>query len=337
LTRRVGVALLAVLVFALAGCATTLQTGAPSRVSQLPGWAEEDHAAAFAALRAGCGLDHAPSAQKLCASARAAGPLGERAARAFLERRLRPEPVAGDGVLTAYFAPGYEARTRREAAFSAPVRPRPAGAEDTASRAEIEARPAPDALAWMHPEDLFFLQIEGGGVLTFPDGRRMRASFAGANGRPFVAVSGPMAAQGLIPRARASAGAIHDWLAAHRGPEADAIMRLDPRYVFFRLTPNSAGEAVGAAGTPLTAGHSIAVDRRFHAWGEIFWIDAEAPTLTGAALSYRRLVLALDTGSAIRGEVRADLYIGQGRAAGEEAGRVRHRLKLWRLVPADSR
>jgi membrane-bound lytic murein transglycosylase A len=89
----------------------------------------------------------------------------------------------------------------------------------------------------------------------------------------------------------------------------------------------------GAVLAPLTAGRAIAVDPAHHAYGGLYWIDAEAPALKGAVPSYRRAAVALDTGGAIKGEVRADLYLGRGEAAGREAGRVRHRLRLYRLVP----
>ena len=85
---------------------------------------------------------------------------------------------------------------------------------------------------------------------------------------------------------------------------------------------------------PLPPGRSLAVDPSRHNYGELYWIDASAPILQGAARRYRRLAMALDTGAAIRGEVRADLYVGRGGAAGEEAGRVRHALRMVRLVPA---
>ena len=84
---------------------------------------------------------------------------------------------------------------------------------------------------------------------------------------------------------------------------------------------------------PLTAGRALAVDPAYHGYGALYWIDASAPTLAGANRSYRRLALALDTGAAIRGERRADLYLGRGDAAGQEAGRVRHVLSLVRLIP----
>jgi membrane-bound lytic murein transglycosylase A len=363
-------------------------------LTRLPGWAEEDHAAALTAFQAGCGASRDPAMRPVCQSARAMGRVDEAAARAFFEANFRAEP-AGDppgaeGVLTAYFAPEYEARATPDAEFSAPVRPRPTRPVDivtaatatpvadpqpsltasddpiaaalaraeaspyapadpplsgygspqvsridlsTADRATIDKAPAQGALAWMRPEDLFFLQIQGSGVLDFPDGRRMKATYTGDNGKPFVAIARPMVNQGLLGRSGASGEAIRAWLAAHRGPQAEAVMWLDPRYVFFALTPDDGREPAGAAGVPLPAGRAIAVDPSRHAYGELFWIDAAAPSLSGAAKTYRRLAMALDTGSAIRGAVRADLYLGRGPAAGAEAGRVRHALHMMQLVP----
>jgi len=110
-------------------------------------------------------------------------------------------------------------------------------------------------------------------------------------------------------------------------------MRLDPRYVFFRLEPDDGVEPTGAAGAPLIPGRSLAVDPSRHALGGLYWIDATAPSLNGAYPSYRRLALALDTGGAIKGDIRADLYLGKGPLAGAEAGRVRHVLSLYALEP----
>src|SRR5690606_28809915 len=130
-----------------------------------------------------------------------------------------------------------------------------------------------------------------------------------------------------------SGEAIRAWLAANRGPKADAVMRLNPRYVFFKLAADDGRQPAGAAGVPLPPGRAIAVDTSRHTLGELFWIDAEAPSLSGAFPTYRRLAVALDVGGAIKGDVRADLYIGQGVAAGAEAGRVKHQLRMYRLVP----
>ncbi|MEP6967481.1 MAG: MltA domain-containing protein [Pseudomonadota bacterium] len=309
----------------------------------LAGWRDDDHVAAFEAFKAACPWARNPGAAPACAAAGAAGRLSEAQARAFFENRFRPEPVPGAGLLTAYFSPVYEARTAPGGDFTAPVRPRPADLPPAdraaasqipyADRASIEARPAAGALAWMRPEELFFLQIQGSGTLVFPGRARARAIFDGSNGAPFRGIAAPMREQGLLADTDTSGEALRAWLAAHRGWKAQAIMRLDPRYVFFRLAPDDGAAPAGAAGARLIAGRSVAVDPARHALGELLWIDAASPALAGAFPTYRRLTVALDVGGAIKGEARADLYLGGGPSAGLEAGRVRHALRLWRLVP----
>lgn len=377
------------------------------RVTDLPGWAEDDHLAAFRAFAISCGISRDPALRAPCARARGMGATSAAAAKAFFERNFRTAPSRGDGVLTAYFAPEYPARRSPDAAFTAPVRRKPTGAVmagyappsptysapaaapapaanatpdvigrvldgldpdaaleaaasaqavtpqpytpppppppppvstgwinlASADRAVIETSPAPDALAWMRPEDLFFLQIQGSGTLVFADGARAKVTYAGDNGRPFVAIARPMVERGLLGAGRASGDNIRAWLASHAGAQADAVMRLNPRYVFFALAPDDGRDPAGAAGVPLPAGRSLAVDPGRHGYGDLYWIDASAPVLAGAHKQYRRLAMSLDTGAAIRGEVRADLYIGRGDAAGVEAGRVRHTLTMVRLIP----
>jgi membrane-bound lytic murein transglycosylase A len=314
---------------------------AVAELKDLPGWADEDHAAALGAYRATCDAFNDSARAPICARARALGRVDDAAARRFLEANFRAEMVTGDGLLTAYFAPEYEARRRPDAEFSAPVRPRPAdlyvidGSQSYPDRTAIESRPPSGALAWMRPEDLFFLQIQGSGSLTFPDGQRLRAVYDSNNGQRFRGIAAPMREQGLLEDSNTSGEAIRAWLAAHRGPEAEAVMRLNPRYVFYRLAPDDGTQPPGADGLPLPPGRAIAVDLTRHGLGELFWIDARAPALSGAFPTYQRMAVALDTGGAIRGDVRADLYLGRGPAAGVEAGRVRHTLRLYRLVPID--
>jgi membrane-bound lytic murein transglycosylase A len=371
----------AVALLALAACTTTPMkpqgpvtpgpvvtapiTQTPSRPSNtvafadLTGWAQEDHLAALDAFRQACGVAKDPATGAVCRKARVERPVDDAEARRFLETHFRPEAIPGQGVLTAYFAPEYEARMSRSAEFSAPMRGKPAdlltvdlSQFDPAlaskkvtgeieggqlvpylDRAAIEATPEARPLAWLRPEDLFFLQIQGSGILVLPDGRRVRAAFAAHNGKPFVGIATPMRERSLLPDNNTSGDAIRTWLADHRGPEADAIMQLNPRYVFFQTLPDDGKQAVGAAGIPLPAGRAIAIDASKHAMGELFWLDASAPKLNGAFPVYRRLAVALDVGGAIKGDVRADLYTGTGAAAGAEAGRVRHDLRLYRLVP----
>lgn len=262
-------------------------------------------------------------------------------ARAYFESGFTIVEAAtadgGPGRLTAYFAPEYPARRLPDAEFDMPVLPAPAGwrrGDVLGERATIEATASPaSALAWMRAEDLFFMQIQGSGYLTFEDGSKARAAYAADNGRPFTGIARPMADQGLLPANGTSGEAIRAWLADHRGAEARAVMALNPRYIFFRLDPDDGGEPSGAAGLPLTARRAVAVDPSAWTYGDLVWIAADAGNLAGARASYSGLVVALDTGSAIRGPVRADLYMGRGAAAGEEAGSVRHPLRMWRLIP----
>ncbi|HRL23455.1 MAG TPA: MltA domain-containing protein, partial [Brevundimonas diminuta] len=206
-------------------------------LAALPGWAEEDHLAALRAYAAGCGPSRI--AVETCRDARAlAGRANPSDARAFLESRFTATEVrtddGGRGLLTAYFAPEYPARRTPDAEFDAPVLSRPANLSSVGDRAAIEAGSAQStALAWMKAEDLFFLQIQGSGTLTFPDGARLRAAYAADNGAKFVGIARPMAEEGLLPRDGTSGEAIRGWLAAHRGPEARRVMALNPRYIFF--------------------------------------------------------------------------------------------------------
>ena len=369
--RRTGLSLL-LAGLVLAGCATPVAPPPPvppvppvqppppgppvdSGFAQLPGWVDEDHLAAFQAWTGVCAVARDERYRPACDAARAQPPANAAEARVFFEAWFTVERGDVQGLLTAYFAPEYPARRSASAEFSAPVLARPTdlfvevqagGAPPRVTRrlpdggeiaypprAEIEAAPPSAPLAWMRPEDLFFMQIQGSGYLTFEDGSHARAAFAAHNGHGFVGVARPMAEQGLLPQNGTSGEAIRGWLAAHRGPEADAVMDLNPRYVFFALEPDDGGHPQGDARGALPPARAVAIDPAHWTYGDLIWIDAPQGDLIGAERSYRGLVTALDTGGAIRGPVRADLYLGRGDAAGLAAGRVRHPLRMWRLTP----
>lgn len=347
---------LGVLGLLVAGCATGTPIApspsdpAPSPTglsapTSLAGWADEDHLAAFFAYVQTCRVARDPAAVRQCERGRliqqTSRPVTPSMARAFFETGfsvVQAETAdGGPGLLTAYFAPEYQARRVPDGVFDTPVLGRPEGWARGwvgPARAEIEAGPPPSTpLAWMRAEDLFFLQIQGSGYLTFEDGSKARAAYAADNGRPFVGIARPMADQGLLPADGTSGDAIRAWLAARRGRHARAVTALNPRYIYFALDLDDGGDPAGAAGVSLPARRAIAVDPASWTYGDLVWISAEGGNLRGARGSYSGLVMALDTGSAIRGPVRADLYMGRGAAAGNEAGAVRHPLRMWRLVP----
>jgi membrane-bound lytic murein transglycosylase A len=338
------------------------ETPAADSPASLPGWTREDHLAAFLAYADSCHVNRGRAAATQCERARliqqTSKPVRSAQARVFFEtgfRIVQARTADGQpGLLTSYFAPEYPARHSRDDEFDMPVLGKPLDLEKTSSgivqrrpdgstgpyadRAAIEAAaaagsPSAAVLAWMKAEDLFFLQIQGSGYLTFEDGTSGRAAYAADNGRPFTGIARPMAQQGLLPENGTSGDAIRGWLAAHRGREARAITALNPRYIFFDLQPDDGGNPAGAAGVPLSPRRSIAVDPAHWTYGDLAWIEAEGGNLTGAQRGYEGLVVALDTGSAIRGPVRADFYMGRGEAAGAEAGSVRHPLRMWRLIP----
>jgi membrane-bound lytic murein transglycosylase A len=326
---------------------------------KLQGWDQEDALGALAGLKAGCRIAKVPELSAVCQDLTRQAPADAAAARLFFETRFDIVPVETPGLLTGYFSPEYEARLLPDAEFSAPLRARPSDliipspgtGASTASvnaavgrmvdgqlvpypdRAEIEHLGLGQPLMWLRPEDLFFLQVQGSGTAILPGGERRKLIYNGSNGRTFIGLGKLMRERGLLADNATSAEEIRQWLLSHRGPEANALMQLNPRYVFFSVSADDGQEPIGSAGVPLPPGRAIAVDPGATPMGGLYWIDAQAPVLNGAFPTYRRIVTALDTGGAIKGPARADLYLGKGPSAGLEAGRIRHTLKLYALKP----
>jgi membrane-bound lytic murein transglycosylase A len=170
--------------------------------------------------------------------------------------------------------------------------------------------------------------VQGSGVLVLDDGSRLRLGYAGGNGRPYVAIGRVLVDRGAMPLEAVSMQSIRAWLAANPA-EADAVMNANPSYVFFR---EIAGEGpLGTEGVPLTPGRSLAVDRLFVPMGVPVWLDAADPLDPAARL--RRLMVAQDTGGAIIGPARADIYFGAGDEAASVAGRIKHNGRFVMLLP----
>lgn len=184
-------------------------------------------------------------------------------------------------------------------------------------------------LAWADSAvDVFFMQIQGCGVLQYEDGSVVRAGYAATNGHPYYAIGKALIARGAIAREDMSMQAIRSWLAQH--PEqTESVLCLNPSYVFFRLHEEDG--PIGSQGAPLTAGSSIAVDRRYIPMGAPLWVQTRLP---GHQL-LQKLMVAQDTGGAIRGVVRGDIFFGSGVDAGELAGKMKFTGKWWILIPKD--
>jgi membrane-bound lytic murein transglycosylase A len=307
----------------------------------------------------------------VCRDADGLRPQDSQAARAFFERNFLPVRIArlgeAAGLLTGYFEPVVQGSRMPNPEFHVPVYRRPrdllaAGHKPGAKafpnkgarigrlnekkelvpyydRGAIEAGALDGQgleICWLKdPLDLFAIQLEGSGRVILEDGTPLRVNYDAHNGYPFSSISRVLVERSLVPRGETSAQRIRAWMAAHP-EEAAKVRAVNRSYVFFRITGlTNDGEPVGAQGVPLTPGRSIAVDRR-HEYGTPFFIEADLP-VEGAkpASLFRRLMVAQDTGSAIVGPARADLYWGSGDDAGRIANRIRHSGKFVMLVPRE--
>jgi membrane-bound lytic murein transglycosylase A len=205
------------------------------------------------------------------------------------------------------------------------------------ARAEIDAGALKGRdleLVWVdNPIDKFFLQIQGSGQIQLDDGARLRVGYAGQNGHQYHAIGRDLVALGAMTIEEVSLQSIRDWLVAH--PEqADAIMARNDSYVFFRERPELDPDdgPIGAQGVPLTAGRSLAVDPRYIPLGVPVWLETTAPWPEGEG-PLRRLMVAQDSGGAIKGPVRGDVFWGTGARAEAIAGRMRSQGRYVVLLP----
>jgi membrane-bound lytic murein transglycosylase A len=317
--------------------------------ADLPGWEQDNLTDAWGALLRSCERP-TPEWVRVCAEARAAGPLQDAAARTWIRQRLQPWRVespegATDGLITGYFEPLIDASRVAKGDFRVPLYGPPADLATRRpywTRQQIDSLPAAKAslrgreLAYVtDPLDALILQIQGSGRLQMreADGsqRLLRAAFAGHNEHPYKSVGRWLIDQGELRADQASWPAIKAW--AQKNPKRlNEMLWANPRTVFFKEEPlpdPNLGPR-GAQGVPLTPGRSIAVDPLSVPYGTPVWLDATEP-LSNTPL--RRLTLAQDTGSAIVGAVRADYFWGWGNTAEQQAGRMKQSLRMWVLWP----
>src|SRR5262249_28944779 len=182
--------------------------------------------------------------------------------------------------------------------------------------------------------DLLFAQIQGSARIELPEGGTVRINYDAHNGYPYTAVGRILIDRGIVPRDQMSMQRIREWM--EQNPDgADELRRQNRSYIFFReVNLSDKDEAVGAQGVPLTAGRSIAVDKALHVYGTPFFIEGDLPIESDRSKTpFRRLMIAQDTGSAIVGPARADLYFGAGAEAGRVAGRLKNNARFVMLVP----
>jgi Membrane-bound lytic murein transglycosylase len=337
----------------------------PVAFADLEGWATSDPGPALSAFIRSCSVITAKPDSEAMGYGGVAGDwrqactqaLSASDARRFFESEFAPVQIldggSEEGRFTGYFEPEIKASRSRHGAFTIPVYGRPddlvtvdlgqfrpalkgekiAGRVEAGKLIPYPARAAITAKGIKAPvlfytDDavaLFFLHIQGSGRVSFDDGSSGRAVYAAQNGQPYTAIGRTLIARG-VPKEGMSLQVIRAWLKAHPD-EADAVMNTDASYVFFAMAP--AGDpgigAKGAEGVPLTPMASLAVDLRLHALGTPFYVAGPDPL--------NRLVIAQDTGGAIRGPVRGDVYFGFGAGAEAGAGTMNALGRFYALLP----
>ena len=337
----------------------------PVAFDTLPGWHSADLAPGLFALRRSCDVFEtrtpqsylsarapwAGTADDWTAACAALDVIGDaQSARAVLQALFTPVEIVSDrneSRFTGYFEPTYQARLSPEPPFTEPIPARPSdliaangsvyqrlpngGQRAYPTRAEITARGV-QALAYAHPADVFFLQIQGSGRLMLPDGRTLRAVYSANNGHPFRSTANWLIARGWIARNEASMTGIRAWMDRTTPSRAREAMNANPRFVFFDLEPEGDPRLgpKGSFGVPLTPLGSMAVDTSIHPGGVPMFVQTTAPGLGG---DWSGLLVSQDTGGAIKGPVRGDLYFGTGPEAGAAADTVNAPGRLWVLLP----
>jgi len=300
---------------------------------QLEGWAEDDHAAALDVFRNTCRDMRSPDWRALCRAADE-----QTNARAFFELFFRPVVISdGDPALfTGYFEPELSGSRRPSARYRYPVYKMPPEAKRATqwlSRRQIEQNGAMKGrgleIAWVDdPVELFFLQIQGSGRIRLPGGGYIRVGYGGSNGHEYRSVGVELVRRGVYNAHQVSAQVIKNWVRRNpaRGLE---LLRHNPSYVFFREVSEVPADKgpLGAMNRSITTLRSVAVDPKYTPLGAPVWVEKDGEK------KLRRLMIAQDTGSAIKGAQRADIFFGTGDEAGREAGRLKDPGRMVVLMP----
>lgn len=326
---------------AIAG-ATMTASGAQSETvssildfAQLDGWAEDDHAAALKVFLETCLDLKDPDWLALCNAARSQSPDG---ARAFFELFFRPVLIedGSPALFTGYFEPELNGSRYPTDRFRYPVYKMPPEARSTdlwLPRRDILTGDVMQGrgleIAWVDdPVELFFLQIQGSGRIRLPDGSTIRVGYGGANGHPYKSIGKELVRRGVYNAHQVSAQVIKSWV--RRNPaDGKELLFHNPSYVFFREVRKVAASKgpLGAMNRSVTPMRTIAADPAYTPLGAPVWVEKDGH------MPLRRLMVAQDTGSAIKGAQRADIFVGTGDDAGETAGTMKDPGRMVVLLP----
>jgi membrane-bound lytic murein transglycosylase A len=331
----------------------------------LPGWRDDKLLAAWGAWVQSCaGLQSKVDWKPVCAATAQFKPQNDDEVRAFFETWFSVYQSAQmdgktDGLVTGYYEPLLRGSLQASAKYSVPLYgvPKDLLTVDLSAiypelknmrlrgrlegnkivpylnRAQIDGKQLPltgNELVWVdNAVEAFFLQIQGSGRVQLADGSMLRVGYADQNGYPYRSIGRVLADRGELSLAQTSMQGIKAWAQKHPSKLFD-ILAQNPSFIFFKILPNNDAGPIGALGVPLTTERSIAVDARAIPLGAPVWL---ATTVPSSATPLNRLMLAQDTGGAIRGNVRADFFWGFGDAAGKQAGMMKQTGQIWVLLP----
>jgi membrane-bound lytic murein transglycosylase A len=358
----------------------------PMTFSDLAGWSDDDHLAAWKAFLASCkpvlraGVRPAKPASAgspqalidVCARAvamsKAKSVRTRSEARQFFESHFRPHRISGgdaEGLLTGYCEPLIKGSRTPDKIYKVPIYRRPPdlvnivaesergaksgelthqrktakGLEPYLTRAEIEegglAGQGLELMYLKDPVDVFFMQVQGSGRIQLPSGEKVRVTYDGKNGYPYTSVGRALIDEGKMTAEEMSLKSLKTWLKSDKD-RARPVLWKNKSYVFFRELSGAEAEApMGAVCIPLQPGRSLAIDTTYYPIGTPIFVDA--PKITHATKSggFRRLMVAHDVGSAIKGTERGDIYFGSGDDAGRVAGVTKHPGHLYALLPIE--
>lgn len=360
--RIFSVMALGLLLYACASYTPVPEAGAPPGVpapaagrlqavnwSQVDGWQDDALIGAAEALRQNCRKVGSQARwQRVCVAASRLDGLDPDAVRVFFQQYFTPFQLANSdgttrGLVTGYYEPLLHGSRTRRGAYQYPLYHWPAGRRAGASlppRSELmrSGMLRGSELVYVDdPIEAFFLQVQGSGQIELDDGTVMRVGFGGTNNQPYKSIGKWLIDHGELTPSQATMQGIQAWARANPR-RVDALLDVNPRFVFFREMPNDGAGGVegpiGALGVPLTAERSIAVDPQAIPLGSPVFLSTTRPAFGPLANTpLNRLVFAQDTGSAIKGGVRADYFWGLGDDAGDLAGRMKQQGRMWVLLP----
>ncbi len=325
---------------------------------QLSGWQETNHRAALMAFTQSCsrltkmpqnrfiggqiGEITAGDFRDVCEIANVVKGMSDAQIKNFFENWFRPFLVASragesKGLFTGYYEAELRGSKTKTAQYKYPIysKPKDLKSEPYLTRAEIEAGALKgkglEILYVDDAVDLFFMHIQGSGRITLPNGAIARISFAARNNQPFTAISNYLADNNYVSRGNMSADSVKAWLRANPD-KAQEAMNVNPAFIFFKLSDSE--YPVGAQGVPLTAEHSLAVDSDIIPYGFPIWLETYLKK-NGSKEKYNQLLVAQDTGSAIKGVVRGDIFFGHGKDAEVNASSAASSGQYYILLPTN--